>query len=158
MSFNGNTPGGSSSIQGSTDVFLSSPQDTQVLSYHADTLKWINSTPSSSTPGPEGATGPQGPPGPDGATGPEGPQGTQGIPGTTGATGPTGDPGPQGATGPTGAASTVPGPAGPAGATGPAGADGIQGINGLTGIWRGTQAAYDGLTPDPDVLYVIVEA
>lgn len=42
MSFGGGS-GGSSSIAGSTDVFLSNPQDNQVLSYNTGTLKWINS-------------------------------------------------------------------------------------------------------------------
>ena len=41
MSFGGGS-GSSSSIQTSTDVFLSSPQDNQVLSYDAGTLKWVN--------------------------------------------------------------------------------------------------------------------
>lgn len=43
MSFGGGG-GGSSSIQGSTDVFLSSPDDGQVLSYDAAALKWVNNT------------------------------------------------------------------------------------------------------------------
>lgn len=43
MSFGGGS-GGSSSIAGSTDVFLSSPQDDQVLSYSTGTAKWVNAT------------------------------------------------------------------------------------------------------------------
>lgn len=43
MSFGGGS-GGSSSIQNSTDVFLSAPTNGQVLSYDAGTLKWVNST------------------------------------------------------------------------------------------------------------------
>lgn len=31
----------------------------------------------------------------------------------------------------------------------------VSGLNGVTGLWKGTQAAYDGLTPDPNVIYVI---
>lgn len=42
MSFGG-VGSGASSIQGSTDVFLSNPSDGQVLSYHSGTLKWVNS-------------------------------------------------------------------------------------------------------------------
>ena len=41
MSFGGGG-GGSSSIQGATDVFLSSPSNGQVLSYNSGTLKWVN--------------------------------------------------------------------------------------------------------------------
>ncbi len=42
MSFGGGS-GGSGSIQGSSDVFLSSPTNGQVLSYNSGTLKWVNS-------------------------------------------------------------------------------------------------------------------
>ena len=31
-----------------------------------------------------------------------------------------------------------------------------SGLNGVTGLWQGTQAEYDGLTPDAGVVYVIV--
>lgn len=41
MSFGGGS-GGSNSIQGATDVFLSSPSNGQVLAYDATTLKWVN--------------------------------------------------------------------------------------------------------------------
>lgn len=43
---------GSSSIQGSTDVFLSGTSDGQFLSYDAGTLKWINKTASGASGGP----------------------------------------------------------------------------------------------------------
>ncbi len=43
MSFGGGNSG-SGSIQGSSDVFLSSPSNGQVLSYNGGTMKWINST------------------------------------------------------------------------------------------------------------------
>lgn len=33
---------------------------------------------------------------------------------------------------------------------------GVQNINGVAGIWRGTQAQYSAITPDPSVLYFIV--
>lgn len=36
--------GGSSSIQGSTDVFLSGTSNGQVLSYDSGTAKWVNKT------------------------------------------------------------------------------------------------------------------
>lgn len=59
MSFGGSGGGGSGSIQSSTDVFLSSPQADQVLSYNAGTLKWVNannaSAPVSSVAGKTGA-------------------------------------------------------------------------------------------------------
>lgn len=29
------------------------------------------------------------------------------------------------------------------------------GLNGVTGLWRGTQTAYNALTPDPNVVYII---
>lgn len=41
MSFGG-VGGGSSSIQGSSDVFLSGPANGQVLSYNTGVLKWVN--------------------------------------------------------------------------------------------------------------------
>lgn len=31
------------------------------------------------------------------------------------------------------------------------------GLNGVAGLWAGTQAEFDALTPDPDVVYVVVE-
>lgn len=31
----------------------------------------------------------------------------------------------------------------------------VSGLNGVTGLWKGTQAAYDGLTPDANVIYII---
>ena len=43
MSFGGGSSGGGS-ISSSSDVFLSSPQDNQVLTYNAGTLKWVNAT------------------------------------------------------------------------------------------------------------------
>ena len=46
MSFGGGGSGGGGSIQTSSDVFLSSPSNNQVLSYNSGTLKWVNATPS----------------------------------------------------------------------------------------------------------------
>ena len=51
MSFGGGG-GGSSSIQGSTDVFLSSTSNGQVLSYNSGTAKWVNATVSGGGGGP----------------------------------------------------------------------------------------------------------
>lgn len=102
------------------------------------------------TPGPVGATGPQGPAGADGAVGPQGPagldgatgpMGPQGPAGLDGAVGPMGPQGPAGldgavgATGPQGPAGAVgaTGPAGPAGPTGPTGATGATGATGPAG-------------------------
>lgn len=31
----------------------------------------------------------------------------------------------------------------------------VSGLNGVTGLWKGTQAAYNALTPDANVIYVI---
>ncbi|MCC6702402.1 MAG: collagen-like protein [Fluviicola sp.] len=92
----------------------------------------------SGTPGPAGATGPQGPAGADGATGPQGPAGADGANGVDGATGPQGPAGADGATGPQGPAgadgATGPqGPAGADGATGPQGPAGTNGVDGATG-------------------------
>lgn len=33
----------------------------------------------------------------------------------------------------------------------------VAGFNGIAGLWAGTQAEFDALTPDPDVVYVVVE-
>ena len=44
MSFGGGGSGGGGSIQTSSDVFLSSPTNNQVLSYNSGTLKWVNAT------------------------------------------------------------------------------------------------------------------
>lgn len=33
----------------------------------------------------------------------------------------------------------------------------VTGLNGVTGLWSGYQAEYDALTPDPSVVYIIVE-
>ena len=107
----------------------------------------------SSTPGPQGATGPigltgaagtNGVDGNDGAQGPiglTGATGAQGPTGLTGAAGATGSQGPIGLTGATGAAGTNgtngvdgnDGAQGPIGLTGAAGATGPQGPIGLTG-------------------------
>ena len=96
------------------------------------------------TPGPTGATGPQGiqgvpgPTGPQGVqgniglAGPTGPQGIQGPAGPTGAQGDTGVTGAQGPTGPQGIQGNV-GPIGPQGAQGIAGPTGPQGITGPIG-------------------------
>ena len=119
--------------------------------------------------------------GPQGATGANGTQGIQGATGSNGATGSQGPAGTQGATG-------VQGPAGSAGAAGGLGATGATGSAGTGiplggtagqvlskistanydthwvtpatggGIWFGTQAEYDALSPDNNVLYVIVSS
>jgi hypothetical protein len=78
------------------------------------------------TPGPTGPQGSQGPVGPTGSAGAQGaagPEGPQGLLGNTGPTGRQGIQGPQGDTGPTGAA-------GPQGATGPTGPSGPSGVVG----------------------------
>lgn len=31
----------------------------------------------------------------------------------------------------------------------------VSGLNGVTGLWKGTQAAYNALTPDDNVVYII---
>ena len=101
----------------------------------------------SSTPGPQGATGPigltgaQGPIGLTGAAGTNGTNGATGPQGPIGLTGATGSQGPIGLTGATGAAGTNgtngvdgnDGAQGPIGLTGAAGATGPQGPIGLTG-------------------------
>jgi hypothetical protein len=86
-------------------------------------------TSGSSTPGPQGPAGAQGPAGNDGATGPQGPQGPAGNDGATGPQGPQGIAGNDGATGPQGPQ----GPAGNDGATGPQGPTGLTGATGATG-------------------------
>ncbi len=108
----------------------------------------------SSTPGPQGATGPigltgaagtNGVDGNDGAQGPiglTGATGAQGPTGLTGATGPTGSQGPIGLTGATGAAGTNgtngvdgnDGAQGPIGLTGAAGTNGTNGVDGNDGV------------------------
>jgi hypothetical protein len=85
--------------------------------------------------GPQGVTGAQGPQGPQGNIGAQGPQGPSGPQGNTGAQGPqgpqgnTGAQGPQGPQGNTGAQ----GPQGPSGPQGNTGAQGPQGPQGNTG-------------------------
>lgn len=124
------------------------------------------------SPGPQGPQGPQGPPGKDGEQGPEGPPG------------PKGDPGPQGEKGADGSMTfeelspeqieSLRGPQGPQGEQGiqglqgeqgPQGEPGLQGEKGDTGAvgppptWVAlTQAEYDALEPDPDTVYLVVEA
>jgi uncharacterized protein (TIGR02145 family) len=94
------------------------------------------------TPGPQGATGPQGPIGLVGSTGAAGAQGPIGLTGLTGAVGLQGAKGDSGATGP----------------IGPAGANGTNGTNGATGpapsgtgivtVSSGTLQTPSGLTGD----------
>lgn len=56
------------------------------------------------------------------------------------------------------------GPRGPRGEKGEPGQDGANGQDGAPGpgpaidFWAGTQAEYDQLTPDPDVIYFIKPA
>lgn len=81
------------------------------------------------TPGPQGATGPQGI---QGVMGPQGPNGPQGDTGPAGPKGDTGVTGPKGDTGATGAQG-IPGIEGPKGDTGSQGGIGLQGPTGATG-------------------------
>jgi uncharacterized protein (TIGR02145 family) len=83
----------------------------------------------SSTPGPQGATGPIGLTGAAGTNGVDGNDGAQGPIGLTGATGAQGPTGLTGATGPTGSQ----GPIGLTGATGAAGTNGTNGVDGNDG-------------------------
>lgn len=122
-----------------------------------------------------GGVGPQGPPGP---------QGPKGDPGKDGAPGPKGDPGPQGEKGADGSMTFeeltpeqieglrgpqglqgiqgvqgLPGDSGETGQIGPEGPQGPQGDVGPPPAWVTlTQAEYDGLTPDPNTVYLVVEA
>jgi len=74
----------------------------------------------------------------------EGPQGERGMQGPSG-----GEQGIQGSTGPAGAT----GPKGSQGDTGPTGSAGADGAT----VWTEmTQAAYDAITPDSAVFYIIV--
>ena len=123
-------------------------------------------------PGPKGPEGPQGPKGdagadgtmtfeeltpaqveslrgPQGIQGPEGPQGIQGIQGLPGDRGETGQIGPEGQQG-------IQGEIGP---QGPQGDKGDTGDVGPPPTWVTlTQAEYDALTPDPNTVYLVVEA
>ena len=132
-------------------------------------------------PGPQGPAGPQGPkgdPGPQGEKGADGsmsfedltpeqreglrgPQGEQGLQGTQGIQGVQGLPGDRGETGPIGPEGPQ-GPQGEQGLEGPQGPQGDVGPQGEVGpppAWVTlTQAEYDGLTPDPNTVYLVVEA
>jgi hypothetical protein len=129
--------------------------------------------------GPAGPQGPAGPAGADGVDGEVGPQGPAGPAGADGAPGADGNDGAPGATG-------QEGPQGPQGEPGPAGADGtdfnrfvlltqadydaldpvdagmlyiiVEGpVSGSLLQWEQvTQAEYDGLTPDPETLYIVI--
>lgn len=33
----------------------------------------------------------------------------------------------------------------------------VQGLGGVAGLWTGTQAEFDALTPDANVVYIVVE-
>lgn len=80
-----------------------------------------------------------------GIAGSQGPQGSQGAQGTSGSNGSTG---PQGATGSQGLV----------GSQGPQGSQGSTGPQGSAANWTAmTQAAYDGITPDPNTFYLIYE-
>ena len=127
------------------------------------------------SPGGGGGTGKDGAPGPQG---PQGPPGKDGVPG------PKGDPGPQGEKGADGSMTFeeltpeqieglrgpqglqgiqgvqgLPGDSGETGQIGPEGPQGPQGDVGPPPAWVTlTQAEYDGLTPDPNTVYLVVEA
>ena len=122
--------------------------------------------------GPKGDPGPQGKKGADGSMtfeeltpeqreslrgpqGEQGPQGTQGIQGVQGLPGDRGETGPIGPEGPQG----LQGEQGPEGPQGPQGDVGPQGEVGPPPAWVTlTQAEYDALTPDPNTVYLVVEA
>lgn len=132
------------------DVDVSSPSDSDRLSYDAAQGKWIPQP----AAGDVGPTGPTGSAGSDGATGPTGatgsagatgPTGTAGAGGATGPTGPTGPTGTSGTAGATGAAGPT-GTAGATGPTGPSGADGSPGATGATGPTGPTGAGTTGAT------------
>jgi Chaperone of endosialidase/Collagen triple helix repeat (20 copies) len=111
---------------GSTGFIAAPTTSTTYLAWTGTGFTW------SSSVGPQGVTGPQGPQGPTGNTGAQGPQGPTGNTGAQGPQGPTGNTGAQGPQGPTGNTGAQ-GPQGPAGSNGSTGAQGPQGPAGSNG-------------------------